>query len=184
MGGACLVYDVTNRSSFEHIKTCLKAFQEMSGPHVVATLVGNMVDLVESDASKRQVDSTEAFDFAKQNNVKFFETSAKTGHNVANVFEHLVDDIYNRTIAVKSAGLQGGTDGWTGGAMFDWIFRLRNSRIEIQKIADTGASCAPVSLRSPECAEKSNLLARRALGAETFGRMWRRISGCLCRQRE
>lgn len=77
--GALLVYDITNRESFENIKTWLKELQEF-GPTVGsnAVLIGNKSDLTQM----RAVSSTEGLEFADQNRMFFVETSALNGTNV------------------------------------------------------------------------------------------------------
>ena len=47
-------------------------------------MVGNKCDLDE----ERQVTFEEGEEFAKDNGMLFFEVSAKTGHNIEQVFEH------------------------------------------------------------------------------------------------
>lgn len=42
-------------------------------------LIGNKLDLVEEDASKRQVDQKEVLEFAKKHNLIYEETSAVSG---------------------------------------------------------------------------------------------------------
>jgi Ras family. len=54
-------------------------------------LIGNKADLVEEDPSLRKVTIEEATDFARKYNLLFMETSAKTGHNVKEAFESLVE---------------------------------------------------------------------------------------------
>jgi GTPase SAR1 family protein len=54
-------------------------------------LVGNKSDLVEEDKSLRKVSIEEATEFSKKHNLLFMETSAKTGHNVKEAFEALVE---------------------------------------------------------------------------------------------
>ena len=47
-------------------------------------LVGNKCDL----GDRRQVDREEGADFARKNNLIFFETSAKNAENVEETFKH------------------------------------------------------------------------------------------------
>ena len=51
-------------------------------PDIVIALAGNKCD----DASNRLVTYDEAFILAEKNNLIFFETSAKDGHNVDEIF--------------------------------------------------------------------------------------------------
>jgi hypothetical protein len=56
-------------------------------------LIGNKSDLVEEDPTARKVSIEEATEFAKKYNLLFMETSAKTGNNVKEAFESLVESI-------------------------------------------------------------------------------------------
>ena len=53
-------------------------------------LVGNKIDL-----DDRQVTNEEAVTYAGLKNIKYFETSAKTGFGIKEVFNQLYQDIYD-----------------------------------------------------------------------------------------
>jgi Ras-related protein Rab-2A len=89
---ALLVYDITNRRSFDHIATWLSEAKAQADENIVFALVGNKADL-EGD---RQVSFDEGAAFARQENLIFFETSAKTGHNVDMAFQHTARFVYAR----------------------------------------------------------------------------------------
>lgn len=54
-------------------------------------LLGNKIDLVENDESTRKVMETEAAFFCNEHNLLYNEISAKTGKNVKNSFENLIE---------------------------------------------------------------------------------------------
>lgn len=54
-------------------------------------LIGNKADIVNEDPSLRKVSIEEATEHSKKHNLLFMETSAKTGHNVKEAFEYLVE---------------------------------------------------------------------------------------------
>jgi len=87
--GIVLVYDVTNADSFQNLNLWIKAIEMHGTGDVVLLLVGNKIDVVE----KIVVDRSRGEELARQLNIKFFETSAKTGHNIDAVFEGLARDI-------------------------------------------------------------------------------------------
>ena len=89
--GFLLVFSVADKKTFERIVTWLEEITESINPQEkVIYLVGNKIDL-----SPREVSNEEAMNFAKENNMKYFETSAKTGFGVKPLFEKLYQEIYD-----------------------------------------------------------------------------------------
>ena len=78
-----LVYDVTNAESFEHINNWLEKAKEKAPINAIYFLVGNKTDLV----NERQVTKEEAQEFAKKNDMRFFEVSAKNSDNLDELFK-------------------------------------------------------------------------------------------------
>jgi len=89
---AILVYDISNRETFEHISNWIEDCIAQSPKTVFMVLVGNKSDLNEN----RKVTFEEGQEMAKNNNLLFFETSAKTGENVDKIFEDSAKEIYNK----------------------------------------------------------------------------------------
>ncbi|PRP73195.1 putative Rab2 family GTPase [Planoprotostelium fungivorum] len=75
--GALLIYDVTSRSSFDHVSKWLDQIRQRCSEDVKVTLVGTKSDKEE----ERQVSFKEGRHFAEVNHIPFFEVSAKTGEN-------------------------------------------------------------------------------------------------------
>lgn len=80
--GALLVYDVSNRDSFNALLTWLQDARTLASPNIIILLIGNKRDLEE----ERQVTFLEASNFAQEHQLVFLETSAKTGENVEEAF--------------------------------------------------------------------------------------------------
>lgn len=89
------MYDVTRLDTFSHCANWLSELRDIAEPDIVIMLVGNKVDLVERDPSRRQVPTEEAAKWAQEEGLFFCETSATTAHNVKHCFERLVQEIYN-----------------------------------------------------------------------------------------
>lgn len=81
--GIAVVYDVTGRSSFEHLQTWYDAVKQHANDDAKIFFVGNKCD---EDENNRQVTTQEGEDFASQLGVQFIEASAKTGTNVEELF--------------------------------------------------------------------------------------------------
>ncbi|KAJ0000002.1 hypothetical protein NQD34_011844 [Periophthalmus magnuspinnatus] len=91
--GGLLVFDMTNRASFEHIKEWHAEVCERVQPFkVVFVLVGHKGDLEEN--GERAVSRDEAEKLAGQLGMPYVETSAKTGQNVREAFEMVARRVY------------------------------------------------------------------------------------------
>lgn len=84
-----LLYDVTNKSSFDNIRAWLTEINEYAQEDVVIMLLGNKADM----ASERLIKTEDGEKLAKDHNVAFMETSAKTGLNVDLAFMAVAKDL-------------------------------------------------------------------------------------------
>ena len=80
--GALLVYDITRKETFNHLVKWLSEVKENASKEITIILIGNKNDL----ENERQVTYEEGESFAKENNLLFLETSAKTSKNIAEAF--------------------------------------------------------------------------------------------------
>lgn len=87
-----LVYDITKRKSFEHLEDWLEEARLHIEPHnAVYMIIGHKCDM----ESERCVSQREGRAFADFHDIKFLETSAKTGKNVEESFYTLAKDVYD-----------------------------------------------------------------------------------------
>ena len=87
--GILVVYDITNRESFEHLNSWLIEIEKNGNKNVYKLLIGNKSDLEE----KREIKKEEGEEFASINGLEFFETSAKENYHVQEAFITLARDI-------------------------------------------------------------------------------------------
>ena len=86
--GVLLVYDISNRKSFDRVGFWLKELKENNKlDDLYLYLVGNKKDLEE----KRMISTDEGKKFAEDNNIHFIEVSAKTGEGVREVFNNVLN---------------------------------------------------------------------------------------------
>ncbi|MHA1804531.1 MAG: Rab family GTPase [Promethearchaeota archaeon] len=87
--GALVVFDVTNRKSFEKLEDWINDFREILGDKWPLVLIGNKADL----KVNMKVSKEEAQAYADKLNLQLIITSAKTGENVENAFKNLIKSI-------------------------------------------------------------------------------------------
>ena len=88
--GVIVVYDITNRSSFDHLSTWLKEVEDNIGSDCQLMLVGNKSDL----SHNRAVFIRDVQAFATENGLSFVETSALTGDGIDKAFHNLLMKVY------------------------------------------------------------------------------------------
>ena len=86
---AMVVYDITNRDSFEHVQNWIEDVRNQSPKTVLIILVGNKIDLED----QRVVTYDEGNEFAMKNGLIFGETSAKSGVGIEEIFSKSVQEI-------------------------------------------------------------------------------------------
>ena len=84
--GIILLYDVTNRKTFENVRDWVEQIREEVSDRVSIILVGNKIDDVEG----RKVKTEEGQKMADECGLSFFECSAKSGENIDHTFNELV----------------------------------------------------------------------------------------------
>lgn len=87
-----LLYDVTNKTSFDNTRAWLGEINEYAQDDVVIMLIGNKADV----AAERQIKYEDGDRLAKEYGVTFMETSAKTGMNVELSFMAVARDLLFR----------------------------------------------------------------------------------------
>ncbi|KAF4992969.1 Ras family [Fusarium heterosporum] len=146
---ALVVYDLTKPTSLIKAKHWVAELQRQASPGIVIALVGNKLDLTgdssiaadgedgeegDDTGDARKVSTEEAQAYAEEEGLLFFETSAKSGHNVSEVFTAIANAIPETSL--KSARGAGATNAASRGG--------EEQRVNLSGSKDVGAkdSCA------------------------------------------
>lgn len=99
-----LVYSVSSRQSLEELRPIWELIREIKGPdlsQIPVMLVGNKCD---ESAELREVTTSEGQAQATNWGISFMETSAKTNHNVKQLFQELLNLEKSRNISLNAGG--------------------------------------------------------------------------------
>ena len=96
--GCFIVYDITNETSFEDVNKWYEQAQKESSKEVSIILVGNKCDL----ENERKVSKEKGEEKARALNCPFFETSALSKIKVDDIFNEMVNNIFDRTGGAKN----------------------------------------------------------------------------------
>ena len=88
--GCLLVYDITNKSSFENLDKWISDLKNNGDDKVSIILIGNKSDL----DSQRAITLEEGKQLAEFHKMAFMETSALNGDNIEKAFSELISDIF------------------------------------------------------------------------------------------
>ncbi|NXH47193.1 RAB17 protein, partial [Dicaeum eximium] len=90
---ALLVYDITDKQTLSRAKLWLEELEKRFFPdEIVIALVGNKTDL----AAEREVTTEEGEEFAQRKGFLFMETSAKSNHQVNDIFMAVAQELLRR----------------------------------------------------------------------------------------
>ena len=87
-----VVYDITNRETFENVKHWVEDCRNYMPKNVLIFLVGNKSDLEE----QRKISKDEGEELADSFGLSFFETSAKNNVNVNSIFGKSLEEIVKK----------------------------------------------------------------------------------------
>lgn len=97
--GVVLVFDVTNRDSFEHVEKWLREIKDHGDTTASIILVGNKIDLVNA----RVISQGECIEWASKTGLYYIETSAKQGVGIEDMFTTLAGEIYKKKKSAREA---------------------------------------------------------------------------------
>ena len=88
--GAFVVYDITNKNSFDNADNWLNNLRASADKKCSIILIGNKSDL----ENKREVSLEQGEEKAKNSEIAFMETSALSGDNIDKAFEMMINEAY------------------------------------------------------------------------------------------
>ena len=89
--GALLVYDVTIFDTFKKVESWIRTLQEVVGKDISLSIAGNKFDLSDKNTLSQNQATVDAY--CAKENCNHVYTSAKTGYNVDQVFEDLINKV-------------------------------------------------------------------------------------------
>ncbi|NXL50964.1 RAB17 protein, partial [Podilymbus podiceps] len=97
---ALVIYDIANKETLNRAKLWLRDLEKEFLPdEIVIALVGNKTDL----AAEREVTTEEGEEFARTKGLLFMETSAKSNHQVNDIFMAIAQELLQREQEKASA---------------------------------------------------------------------------------
>ena len=96
--GVIVVYDVTNRESFEKVKEWIQCIKENADENIKVILIGNKIDLNLS----KTVQTDEGKKLSLELKINFFETSAKDNIGVNQAITSLISKVIRGIIDQKT----------------------------------------------------------------------------------
>ena len=106
--GVIIVYDVTNKSTFEKVQEWVQSIDEYtdSEKNIQKVLVGNKIDL------PRQVTTEEGKKLSDMYNIPFYEASAKDNIGIEDFMKKIIGEVLeNLSSQKKGVGLDIGSTG-------------------------------------------------------------------------
>lgn len=98
--GIVLTYAINERETFEDIQNWIKQIKMHASDNVVKVLVGNKIDI-----NDRRVSYDEGAQLAADLGVRFFETSAKTGEKIEELFYYMAEEIKKKLDEEEKVGV-------------------------------------------------------------------------------
>ena len=88
--GAVIAYDITDAASFNRVKSWVRELQSQADKDISIVLAGNKCDR----ESERQINNQEALDYANSIGAGHFNTSAKSGKGVQELYAEIAKRVY------------------------------------------------------------------------------------------
>ena len=88
--GILIVFDLTNKESFNNIQNWIKEVTTYTGQDVIILCLGNKNDL------KKEIDKNTIDEFKKKTKLEIINVSAKTGEGIEESFKHIKEQLIKK----------------------------------------------------------------------------------------
>ena len=115
--GALIVFDLTRMKTFENCVNWFYEFKQKAHEKARVVVVGNKLDVVETDPLMRRVSKDLALKWAEDNDATYIEISTVRNLNVYEAIETLLDEVYltvnsfnpneSKGVVLNSSSVQG-----------------------------------------------------------------------------
>jgi Ras-related protein Rab-5C len=146
-----VVYDITKSASLTKAQSWIKELQRQASPGIIIALAGNKADLADDEENGRQVSFDEGKEYANETGALFFETSAKTGAGVQELFTEIgMSDFVERVLSALaktipeenlSSSARAARFGQTSAASAGGQSRINLEDNELRGKTDGGCAC-------------------------------------------
>lgn len=89
-----IVFDITDASSFNELPVWINVYKLNADNVTFLYLVGNKTDLCDN----RAIETEKVKQFARENEMRYFEVSAKTGENIEYLFHELAEELSTKVV--------------------------------------------------------------------------------------
>ena len=96
--GAFIVYDITRKETFDDVDKWRNELISSCNQEITVMLIGNKCDLED----QREISKEQGEEKARSMNASFFETSALSKVNIDDIFNEIVNNIFQRTKGQKN----------------------------------------------------------------------------------
>ncbi|KII72593.1 Ras-related protein O-RAL [Thelohanellus kitauei] len=105
--GFLCVFSVADEESFKKMDEFIEKIIRIKGPeNTPVILVGNKIDIAEDEPSRREVTVEDAKEKADKYLIQYMETSAKTKHNVIEVFQAIGRQVISTKVPQETVKME------------------------------------------------------------------------------
>lgn len=101
---AVIAFDLTDKTSLDVLESNLSELRKNCADNIVRVLVGMKSD----KRLEREITKEEAEELASRYEMRYFESSSRTGRNVEEVFSHVAMELYlmdSQNLLVQASGI-------------------------------------------------------------------------------